>query len=216
MAKHKKTKTQDGENATALLRKMNATLQATQTAQAQMQAGLDREGQALEAAFQQVTAPTPVEVREEKKQSKFRAALADKTSKSHRVAVDLGGGVIAQASTELLNFGVRALGRWAPDGWVAQNADLLQGAPHWLLGLGIYIAEMASRKKSEFPTTRREVISEASKLFGQLGFSNLVRALRVRYGDGKQKDLDLQALAAEKAELERRLQALQGSGSRNS
>ena len=56
----------------------------------------------------------------------------------------------------------------------------------------------------------REVISEASKLFSQLGFSNLVRALRVRYGDGKQKDLDMAALASEKVELEKRLRALQG------
>lgn len=206
MAKGKKTKE---TNPTALLHKMEATLQATQAANAQMQAGLEREGQALDAVFQQVTAPV---AREEKKQSKFRAAIADKTNKAHRVAVDLGGGVIAQASTELLNLGVRALGRWAPDGWVSQNADFLQGAPHWILGLGIYIAEMASRKNGEFPSTRREVISEASKLFGQLGFHNLVRAMRVRYGDGKQKDLDMQALAAEKAELERRLKALQGNG----
>src|SRR5262249_34684886 len=150
---------------------------------------------------------------EEKRLSKIRAAMTDKTNKAHRVAVDLGGGMIAQASTELLNFGIRALGRWAPEGWVGQNAGFLQGAPHWILGLGIYIAEMASRKNGEFPSTHREVISEASKLFGQLGFHNLVRALRVRYGDGKQKDLDLQALAAEKADLENRLRALQQQSS---
>ena len=41
----------------------------------------------------------------------FMAKVAVKESKSHRVAVDLGGGTIAQVSTELINWGVRALGK---------------------------------------------------------------------------------------------------------
>jgi hypothetical protein len=58
--------------------------------------------------------------------------------------------------------------------------------PHFVLGLGIYIAEMATRKDpmdrgNELVSSKREVLSEAAKLFSQLGFSNLMRAMRVRY-----------------------------------
>ena len=75
----------------------------------------------------------------------FMEKVSAKESKSHRVAVDLGGGSIAQVSTELINWGVRALGRWSKDGFFANNVDLLQGMPHFVIGLGIYIAEMATR-----------------------------------------------------------------------
>lgn len=201
----------NGKKTQDTLEQINATLKETEAAQARLARGLERETSALDASFRAVAeAPTVVaEAREGRRLAKYTAAVKDKNNKAHRVAVDLGGGSVAQASTELINLGVRALSRWSPDSWVGQNSDFLQGAPHFILGLGIYIAEMASRKNLEMPSTRREVISEASKLFGQLGFSNLVRALRVRYGDGKQKDLDMQALGAEKAELERRYRALQ-------
>lgn len=146
----------------------------------------------------------------------FMAKVAVKESKSHRVAVDLGGGSIAQVSTEVINWGIRALGRWSQDGFFANNVDLLQGLPHFVLGLGIYIAEMASRKDptergSEIVSPQREVLSEAAKLFSQLGFSNLVRAMRVRYVDGKNQSLNYEALLAEKQVLEQRLKSLQGS-----
>lgn len=146
----------------------------------------------------------------------FMEKVSAKESKSHRVAVDLGGGSIAQVSTELINWGVRALGRWSKDGFFANNVDLLQGMPHFVLGLGIYIAEMATRKDpmdrgNELVSSKREVLSEAAKLFSQLGFSNLMRAMRVRYLDGKSQALDYQALQAEKQALEQKLKALQGT-----
>lgn len=131
-----------------------------------------------------------------------------KTTRTHQVTVDFGGGVIAQASTELINLGVRALANWSPESWFGKNSDVLQGAPHFILGLGVYIAEMASRKELQLPSTTREVVSEASKLFGQLGFSNLVRALRVRYGDSKQAELDAAALQQENEKLRQMNQQL--------
>ena len=143
----------------------------------------------------------------------FMEKVSAKESKSHRVAVDLGGGSIAQVSTELINWGVRALGRWSKDGFFANNVDLLQGMPHFVIGLGIYIAEMATRKDpmdrgNELVSAKREVLSEAAKLFSQLGFSNLMRAMRVRYLDGKSQALDYQALMAEKQALEQKLKSL--------
>jgi len=146
----------------------------------------------------------------------FMEKVSAKESKSHRVAVDLGGGSIAQVSTELINWGVRALGRWSKDGFFANNVDLLQGMPHFVIGLGIYIAEMATRKDpmdrgNELVSAKREVLSEAAKLFSQLGFSNLMRAMRVRYLDGKSQALDYQALMAEKQALEQKLKSLQGA-----
>ena len=185
---------------------LSKTLQKTEEAQQELLKKMSSDSEQMDATYRAVAPPA----REERKASKLLSTVKEKNSKSHRVAVDLGGGMSAQVTTELLNLGVRALGRWSPDGWIGQNSDFLQGAPHFVLGLGVYIAEMASRKNMERPSTSREVISEASKLFSQLGFSNLVRALRVRYGDGKQKDLDMAALASEKVELEKRLRALQG------
>ena len=144
---------------------------------------------------------------------KLLMRVGDKHGKAHRVAVDMGGGSFAQASTELLNWGMRALGRWSKDGFFANNVDLLQGGPHFFLGLGCYILEMATRKdpadnNGELPSTTREVLSEASKIFAQLGFNNVVRALRVRFADGKRQALDYEALLAEKQALEQRLKSL--------
>ena len=104
-------------------------------------------------------------------------------TKANRVAVDLIGGTSAQVSTELINWGIRALGRWSgPKGWIGNNSDLLQGGPHFILGLGIYITEMTTRDSNplKLPSTSRAVLSEASKLFAQLGFANLARAVRIR------------------------------------
>ena len=147
---------------------------------------------------------------------KFKAAVLRKESKAHRVAIDFGGGVVAQASTELMNWGIRAIGRWSKDGFWANNVDLLQGAPHFVLGLGLYFSEMLTRNDpkggGEWVTPTREVISEASKIFGQLGFSNLMRAMRVRWGDGKKREVAYQAIAQEKAALESKLAALQAGG----
>ena len=147
---------------------------------------------------------------------KFKAAVLRKESKAHRVAIDFGGGVVAQASTELMNWGIRAVGRWSKDGFWANNVDLLQGAPHFVLGLGLYFAEMLTRNDpkggGEWVTPTREVISEASKIFGQLGFSNLMRAMRVRWGDGKKREVAYQAIAQEKAQLEAKLAQYQTGG----
>jgi hypothetical protein len=147
---------------------------------------------------------------------KFKAAVLRKESKAHRVAIDFGGGVVAQASTELMNWGIRAIGRWSKDGFWANNVDLLQGAPHFVLGLGLYFAEMLTRNDpkggGEWVTPTREVISEASKIFGQLGFSNLMRAMRVRWGDGKKREVAYQAIAQEKAQLEAKLAQYQTGG----
>jgi hypothetical protein len=153
---------------------------------------------------------------EQSRIEKFKTAVLRKESKAHRVAIDFGGGVVAQASTELMNWGIRAIGRWSKDGFWANNVDLLQGAPHFVLGLGLYFAEMLTRNDpkggGEWVTPTREVISEASKIFGQLGFSNLMRAMRVRWGDGKKREVAYQAIAQEKAALESKLAALQAGG----
>ena len=152
---------------------------------------------------------------EQSRIEKFKTAVLRKESKAHRVAIDFGGGVVAQASTELMNWGIRAIGRWSKDGFWANNVDLLQGAPHFVLGLGLYFAEMLTRNDpkggGEWVTPTREVISEASKIFGQLGFSNLMRAMRVRWGDGKKREVAYQAIAQEKAQLEAKLAAMQPS-----
>ena len=93
---------------------------------------------------------------------RFKAAVLRKESKAHRVAIDFGGGVIAQASTELMNWGFRALGKWSKDGFWANNVDLLQGAPHFVLGMGLYFAEMITRPEPNVLAVCRPSGSERS------------------------------------------------------
>ena len=200
------------------LERAKVALEKLQGQNAELQRQIEA-GSALEADYDKVVAS------QQKASSKYEKLLmrvGDKHSKVHRVAVDMGGGTVAQVSTELINLAVRAAGRWSKDGFFAQNVDVLQGAPHFVLGLGLYIAEMATRKDpadsgGELPSTTREVWSEATKLFAQLGFSNLARAIRVRYAEGKQEQLDHAALNAEYRELQKKyleLQAKSGGGGR--
>ena len=160
----------------------------------------------LEATYKaaQASAVMPKESKAIVKQMK---TAEQRMASGHTIKVDFGGGVAAQVSTELMNLGVRAMADWMPETWIGKNSDYLQGGPHVVLGLGVYILEMATRKKNTMPTTTREVVSEAAKIFGQLGFANVVRALRVRYADGKQSQVDMAALKAEKASLEQKLKA---------
>jgi hypothetical protein len=200
------------------LEKAKLALEKLQDQNATLQKQIEA-GSALEADYEKVLAS---QQKAANKYEKLLMRVGDQHSKVHRVAVDLGGGSIAQVSTELLNWSIRALGRWSKDGFIAQNVDLLQGAPHFVLGLGLYIAEMASRRdpadnNGELPSTTREVLSEATKLFAQLGFSKLARAIRVRYADGKQEQVDHAALSAEYRELQKKyleLQAKSGAGGR--
>lgn len=192
------------------LEKVKQTLDRVQEQNSTLKQQLEA-GSALEAEYEKlVDKQSKAAVRYDK----LLMRVGDKHSKAHRVAVDMGGGSAAQASTELINWGVRALGRWSKDGFFANNVDLLQGGPHFFLGLGLYILEMATRKdpadnNGELPSTTREVISEATKVFAQLGFNNVVRALRVRFADGKRQALDYDALLAEKQALEQKLKSLQ-------
>lgn len=149
---------------------------------------------------------------------RFVEAVKNKESKAHRVAIDFGGGFLAQVSTEALNWGIRGLARWSKNGFWANNVDLLQGAPHFVIGMALYFIEMLTRKdpketQSGWVTPTREIISEMTKIFAQLGFSNLARAVRIRWGDAKDSGVQIAALQAEKQALEARLAAMNGQGS---
>lgn len=156
--------------------------------------------------------------RVQKRQLDLQTRVALREAVPRRVAVDVAGSSIAQVSTELLNWGVRALGKWSgTEGFWARNVDLAQGVPHFLLGLGLYTIEMLDRRslvdQGELPSAGREVLHEAAKLFSQLGLSTTVRALRVRYLDGKsdreQSQIDRRALLAERELLKAQLAELQ-------
>ena len=170
-------------------------------------------GSALEAEYEKLV---DKQSKTSNRYEKLLMRVGDKHSKAHRISVDMSGGSVAQASTELINWGVRAIGRWSKDGFFANNVDVLQGGPHFFLGLGLYILEMATRKdpadnNGELPSTTREVISEATKVFAQLGFNNVVRALRVRFADGQRQALDYDALLAEKQAIEQKYLSLQAA-----
>ncbi len=153
--------------------------------------------------------------RSRKEQAKEMLSSAEKrakdhTTKTHRVSVDLGGGTIAQVSTELINWAVRVLGNWSgKDSWMGKNADVLQGAPHVMIGLAVYLTELLTRPQGKLPSLSREIASEAANVFTHLGFANLVRALRIRWADGK---VDASTLAKVTAERDAALAKLAASG----
>lgn len=212
MARSKKT---DDEKQKAAILQMQRSVEVATRENDIVQKQLADQRALLQATYRDVAeAPgigNRVAFREAKLKDKALETQTKKMAPSHRIAVDLGGGLIAQVSTETLNALVRASADWMPESWVASNVDYLQGAPHLILGLGVYVAELATRKKLVLPSSRREVISEASKLFAQLGFSNIVRALRVRYLDGKQMRVDMKAVLAEKKALEQKIKDLQAA-----
>ena len=184
--------------STASLAAMRAQYEADMLAATAQQAALEREEQERKARA----------TKSNTKLDKLVEKMLAKETRSHRIAVDFGGGMIAQVSTELINYLVRLAGEWSHNGWAAKNVDILQGAPHLILGVGMYFGEMMSRKNGKPPSMPQELFSEFAKLFSQLGFSNLVRALRVRYNDGKRKAADYDAVVAENAAMERKFKSL--------
>ena len=159
----------------------------------------------------------PMSRRERAKQvvSKAKERAKDQTTKTHRVAVDLGGGAIAQVSTEMLNWGIRSLGDWSgKDSWLKKNSDILQGAPHLMVGLAVYLTELLTRPKEKLPSLGREIASEAANVFTHLGFANLWRALRIRWDDGKVDAKTLKQVTAERDAAVAKLAANQGGGAK--
>lgn len=166
-----------------------------------------------EAATHSVDLEQQMQKREEQfvgyahKLTKLEAMVRSKNTVGHRVVVDLGGGALANVTTELLNWGLRALGRWSQDGWWARNEDILQGLPHFVLGLMGYIGEVAMRG-GKLPSMKREVFSEFAKLFSTLGAANLFRAIRLRSKDAKTDAVAFKAMEAERDMLAERLRKM--------
>lgn len=133
-----------------------------------------------------------------------------KGSKLAKIGVDFGGGLIALVTTELINWGFRAAKDAAgEESWWGRNSDLLQSLPHVALGTLVYLGELLTRPNQDKPVTmRRQVVSEAAKLFQMFGMYNMVRAMRLRWGDSKrtaaeagQLSVEVSALKAENEKL---------------
>ena len=150
---------------------------------------------------------TPSSSKLKKHYDKLIEKAKDRETRTHKVAVDFGGGAVAQVSNEVINGIIRAWAEWRPTGWAAQNADLLQSAPHVILGMGVYLTELALRSPKKLPSWKREMSSQAALIFSNLGMSNLARALRTRWKAGT-KPGDHAAMQAENEALKARLAAL--------
>jgi hypothetical protein len=143
-----------------------------------------------------------------KNYDKLIAKAKDSATRTHKLSVDFGGGAVAQISNEVINGLIRAWADWRPTGWAAHNADLLQSAPHVILGMGVYLTELALRSPKKMPTMSREMASQAALIFSNLGMSNLARALRTRWNESKGKPVELEAMRAENEAMKARLAAL--------
>ena len=143
-----------------------------------------------------------------KKYDKLLAQAKDRETRTHKLTVDFGGGAVAQISNEVINGLIEVYADWRPAGWAAQNKDLLQSAPHVILGMGVYLTELALRTPTKMPSWSREMSSQAALIFSNLGMSNLARALRTRWKEGKGKPVELEAMRAENEAMKARLAAL--------
>ncbi len=143
-----------------------------------------------------------------KSYDKLKAKVEDRETRTHKLTVDFGGGAVAQISNEFINGLIRLWAEYRPTGWTAQNADLLQSAPHVILGMGVYLTELALRTPTKVPSWSREMSSQAALIFSNLGMSNLARALRTRWKEGKGKPVELEAMRAENEAMKARLAAL--------
>lgn len=191
---------------------------ATSELEKQARQSLQAKTAQLQAMVQESTAAAAEAIRDRDKltqeQNKrleaHKMALAQ-MGKGRQIGIDLGGGLLAFASTELVNWGIRALGSWSKDGWLARNNDFLQSLPHIAMGTLLYIAEMVTRPPADkrLPTRSRQVLSEAGKIFSTLGWFNLARAVRFRMANSKSLTEDNAALRAELAALK----AAAGQGS---
>ena len=125
------------------------------------------------------------------KMDNLKASIAVRESPSRRALVDISGGTTAFSLTAGINWLFRLVARKFPESWWARYIDILQGAPHFVLGCLAYGVELYTRgSKIEkdakwLPSGWREGLSEASKVFAELGASNVLRAVRVRMADGK-------------------------------
>jgi hypothetical protein len=137
-------------------------------------------------------------------------------SKPRKIATDLGSSAAAQIWVEGVNLGARALAEWSEKeegerGFWRNNVDIMQSAPHVVLGSLIYALELATRKdqpdgaaKPIIPTSTREFFSDMAKTITNLGFSNLSRALRFRYYESVDERVEKsEAIKAASEELER-------------
>ncbi len=135
----------------------------------------------------------------------------DRETRTHKLTVDFGGGAVAQVSNGVINGLIELYADWRPAGWTAQNKDLLQSAPHVILGMGVYLTELALRAPKKMPGMSREIASQAALIFSNLGMANLARALRTRWkaaSKGSSSPAELQAMRAENEALKARLAAL--------
>ena len=181
--------------------KMEKALQEAKNATAKIKGSMEEQNAILTAAYANAMASSSKGQDESAKMGKALKAGEHLKSPAKTVKIDFGAGLTAQVSTELINLAVRALGDWAPESWWGRNSDYMQGAPHAILGLGIYAIEMASRKQDVFPSERRVFINEAAKLFAHLGMNNVARAFRARFWTNKQEAIDSAASRAEAARL---------------
>lgn len=183
---------------------------ATSELEKQARQSLQARNAQLQAMVQESTAVAAEAIRdkdklalEQNKRLEAHKMVLAQMGKGRQIGIDLGGGLIAFASTELVNWGIRALGSWSKDGWLARNNDFLQSLPHVAIGTLIYIAEMVTRPPADkrLPSRSRQVLSEAGKIFSTLGWFNLARAVRFRMSNSKSLTEDNAALRAELAAL---------------
>lgn len=169
--------------------------------------------ESTKAAAEAIREKDKLSVEQTKRLELHKQAVAQ-MSRGRQIGIDLGGGLGAFVSTELINWGIRAAGEYSKDGWWARYNDFLQSIPHIAIGTLIYIAEMVTRPPADkrLPTKTRQVLSEASKIFSTLGWFNLARAVRYRMANSKSLAEDNAALRSEVAALRAAANVKQGNG----
>lgn len=196
-----------GGNLASMQRSRNAEIDAiTQPAMLLNQMSAKAQAAAIETATESALTAN-------ERLRKLYESAKDRTSRTHKATVDLGGSLAGVLSFEGLNLLVRWMGEKFPS--VGENVDYWQSLPHLVIGICAYWGELLTRKKSgkdgqpAWPSMTREIASEWAKVFMILGAANLARALRVRRRDAKQAQERLVDAEAEVSKLKAQLAELQ-------
>lgn len=106
------------------------------------------------------------------KLKRLSEAVSNREAPERAVAVTLAAGGISLLSAAGINAGTDALGRAVP--FVHRNADYIKGAVPAVVGLGTYVAELATRDGDPLPTGR-EILSSTAAAYLLLGVQQLGR-----------------------------------------
>ena len=115
---------------------------------------------------------------------KLKKNVQQEHSVTRTLTVDMGAAALAHTFDQFSQFGVRALAVYSQrtagtDGHFAKHVAIYSSAPQTVIGMLVYILELATRDtKTMRLSLGRDLASRSSNLLTNLGLANTLRAVR--------------------------------------